>query len=265
MLLGFGAQKAGTSWLHDHLARHADTAATPLKEMHFFDCWLRPDLTRDVERIMKRNETRTAAGSPRRAAYGRRKDMLRRPERYLDEYAGVAGEDARYLLDTSPAYSLLEAEDIRIVRDYLAAAGLRMKIWFMMRDPVDRLLSHEFARRREMGAKIDPAKTLLTALDNPGWMARSRYDRTVEALRTVLPEEDLFFGFHEALHDREVERIESWLDLPALPRKDRRINAARRDTEVPEAVTAEAAERLAPVYDYVTATFGDLKPDSWRR
>ena len=35
--LCIGAPKAGTTWLHTHLARHPHIWLTPQKEMHFFD------------------------------------------------------------------------------------------------------------------------------------------------------------------------------------------------------------------------------------
>ena len=44
MILGVGAQKAGTSWLFDYLAGDPAIFAPPLKEMHFFNAWLRPGM-----------------------------------------------------------------------------------------------------------------------------------------------------------------------------------------------------------------------------
>ena len=36
-LLGIGAQKAGTSWLYEYLARRDEIFMSPIKEMHVFD------------------------------------------------------------------------------------------------------------------------------------------------------------------------------------------------------------------------------------
>jgi hypothetical protein len=54
--LGIGAQKSGTTWLHDNLARHPQVWLPPVKEIHYFD---RPDLSLgsrlfgDAERLCK--------------------------------------------------------------------------------------------------------------------------------------------------------------------------------------------------------------------
>jgi hypothetical protein len=40
--LGIGAQKSGTTWLHDNLARHPQVWLPPVKEIHYFD---RPDVS----------------------------------------------------------------------------------------------------------------------------------------------------------------------------------------------------------------------------
>ena len=49
-LLGLGAQKAGTTWLHEQLQRRADTDFGVLKEYHVHDARTMPELAR-VRRI----------------------------------------------------------------------------------------------------------------------------------------------------------------------------------------------------------------------
>ena len=41
--LGIGAQKAGTTWLHENLRRHPELFLPEEKELHYFDRqWVRP-------------------------------------------------------------------------------------------------------------------------------------------------------------------------------------------------------------------------------
>src|SRR4051812_8296065 len=40
LILGVGAPKSGTSWLHSYLKGDARVAVSPIKELHFFDDWL---------------------------------------------------------------------------------------------------------------------------------------------------------------------------------------------------------------------------------
>ena len=49
LLLGVGAQRAGTTWMHDYLSRSEKIETSPIKELHFFDAWLRPDLCKQFD------------------------------------------------------------------------------------------------------------------------------------------------------------------------------------------------------------------------
>ena len=45
-ILGVGAQKCGTTWLHGYLSGHPQVQMPALKELHYFDLVLRPDIFR---------------------------------------------------------------------------------------------------------------------------------------------------------------------------------------------------------------------------
>jgi Sulfotransferase domain len=99
--LGIGAQKAGTTWLHENLKVHPQAFVPPRwKEVHFFD---QPDFSGDWE------------------SYSRL---------FADARGKIKGE-------LTPAYGILPPERIRLVRDRLP----RLKLIFLMRNPIDRAWS----------------------------------------------------------------------------------------------------------------------------
>jgi hypothetical protein len=78
--LGIGAQKSGTTWLYEHLAKHPAIAFPPgIKEMHFWD----------------QHQDRGLAW-------------------YLAQFPGQKGKLSG---EITPAYAILESEKIRLVHD----------------------------------------------------------------------------------------------------------------------------------------------------
>lgn len=155
MLFGIGAQKAGTSWLHETLARSPACHVSPSKELHYFDVIHGPaDLANPVLRDRVAAVQRLAArleGGPGRldapilqrlrgaaellAIYGGARDGPERHRAYLDYL--LAGRGARPVVcDITPAYATLDAAAFRD----MAAIG-EARFLFILRDPVARAWS----------------------------------------------------------------------------------------------------------------------------
>jgi hypothetical protein len=126
--LCIGAQKAGTTWLYQHLHLHPDFWMPPRKELHYFDqrgragCLGRP--RKEDERDFHFLE-----------ALNRLSDQ---PFIDLDGYAQLFEVKGSLISgDITPAYSTLEDEIIaRITRRFP-----KLKVIFLARDPVERALS----------------------------------------------------------------------------------------------------------------------------
>ena len=90
-LLGVGAQKAGTSWLHDQLDRRKDADFGFLKEYHVFDAL-------ELEHF---SSFRPKNPTPLKWRTWRRARFMARPERYFDyftsrlKYLGEHKEESR--------------------------------------------------------------------------------------------------------------------------------------------------------------------------
>ena len=267
-MLGIGAQKAGTSWLHDYFSKRRDVFVPPVKELHHFDARFRPDLSSDFDRrFRERLEEHRARDGKSRAARKRveileaRVRMIEDEGAYRAYFEKAVPKVCRVFGEITPAYSLLPEEGFRAV----AAQFPRTKLIFLMRDPVDRLYSHlRMAERLDM-LDVPAIAQFEAALSNPQYVERSEYHRTLANARSVFAPEDIFTGFYETFFcDAELERLCDFLGIPFVPGDyGSPVNVSPHETRLDAERLAMAREKLAPVYDFCRAEFGDRVPDSW--
>ena len=141
-LLGVGAQKAGTSWLHDQLHRRSDADFGFLKEYHIFDAL-------ELERFANFRPKRP---TPLKWRTWRRARFIARPERYFDYFASrLKPPRIRLTGDITPSYAGLSAESYQRIQKAFAQRGVQTRAVFIMRDPVERFLSQQRMQLRKRG------------------------------------------------------------------------------------------------------------------
>lgn len=267
-LLGVGAQKAGTTWLHDHLAASPQCVAGYRKEYHVLDALDLPSERWMHDRIAmraRREGRRAVDGEPVDAHGLHRAAMLYDPELWVDYFLGLLSRDPAYrlTLDMTPAYGLLSAERLRWVREQFAVRGVRTVSVFLMRDPVDRIWSQlrmEQSRRPER-FPLDSATHVRELYAAPSYALRSRYEHTLTALDASFGPEDVHVGFYERLFTPEqVDAVSALAGIdPHPPQLEVRVNASPEASEqLPEATVREVARAFAPTYAAVAARFPQL-------
>jgi len=214
-LLGAGAQKAGTTWLHDYLAAAPECAAPIRKEYHVFDVldlpgeqWLRDRIAHRAVRAARS----VAAGRPRDIAALLQAAMVADPQVYVDHVTGLLHRDDLTTLttDLTPDYALLSHERFTSIRRDFAARGVRTVAVHLMRDPVDRIWSQiRMQRQRQPEKYAEPAEDLVRERHTePQYADRTRYDLTLAALDVAFPADDLYVGFYEELFTAaEIHRV----------------------------------------------------------
>jgi hypothetical protein len=190
-LLVIGAQKAGTTWLHDRLGRHPDIFMSQPKELGFF------------------TGTRLQAGLADYAAH----------------FAGGVG--ARWRGESTPGYFWTRdpAPDAwsahypqrnpgvpGAVRKLL---GPDTRILLSLRHPVLRAVS-AYVHHYKMG-RIDPAVPFDQAIRRHGIVDIGRYARHYRAWRKAFPEtlETVFLEDIAADGQAVLDHLFAWLDVPA--------------------------------------------------
>jgi hypothetical protein len=140
-----GAPRSGTSWTNLHLRRHPAIWTPPIKELHYFDVQRRHG---HLHRFMPRHLARiwrVILKLPRRRA---RKDLRENGAWYTRYFLGRRSDDWYLSLfptnpelicgEATPAYGSLAPDDI----EYVLALCPAVKVIFIVREPVDRLLSN---------------------------------------------------------------------------------------------------------------------------
>jgi hypothetical protein len=265
-LLGAGAQKAGTTWLHDYLTDARECAVPMRKEYHVFDVrdlpgeqWLRDRIAHRAARAARS----VADGTPKDVPALLQAAMVADPRVYVDHVTGLLHRDeaTRLATDLTPDYALLSGERFASIRTDFAARGVRTVAVHLMRDPVDRIWSQiRMQKHRRPEQYPEPAEDLvLERYAEPQYADRTRYDLTLAELDTAFPADDLFVGFYEELFtSSEVRRICEMLDIAyRTPEFATRANAAPREVDaLPDETARVVAEHFGSVYDAVAARCG---------
>jgi hypothetical protein len=139
---------------------------------------------------------------------------------------------------------------------------------FLMRDPVDRVLSQ---MRMQVRRKADrfrrPLKdVLLLRHASPGYASRTRYDLTLAALEEAFEPDEVYYGFYESFfHEDRVREVCDFVGIDFHPPKlDVRSNASPQVDDVPEETLRTVAETYRPVYEAVAAKFPEIDiPELW--
>jgi len=313
---GVGAQKAGTTWLHDALSKYPDCAVPPVKELHFFDFKYRVT-DADNSPIYKERlgQLATMAQGFRRdvneyferVAQIEDKPAIRRKQLYQDDYLAHVNVERRleniarlarflqirnsddyvnYLHEVgelkgattvgefTPAYSLLPAEAFQEMDALFPGA----KFIFIMRDPVERFLSHlrfkKKVRSRRGGPEFVPKEKLEASLQDPAFIERGHYGRVIETLETVVPGSRILYLFFEEMVSAQrvvpvMRAVEKFLGLQ--PKEEeflRSLVDVKLNVSEPEEFSAQQVEHVYEsfhhVYEFVEKRFGRT-PLGWRR
>lgn len=270
-LLGVGAQKAGTTWLHHYLSGYSEADLGFMKEYHVWDRLTVPELkgyrARPVSLTMK-ERLQMALWRHGLTEVDRplvRKAMRSDPNRYFDYFRRLLRRGVSITGDFTPSYNSLPAETMQRIRSGFERRGVKVKAVFLMRDPVERCWSSVRMEQRP-GRKLDGTEAeddalLLAASEDPEYRIRSDYPRTLRNLRDVFAAEDLHVGLYERMFDEdEMLRLGAFLGLePRFDEAEIRVNVSE-DRAGPTAETCRrVAESFRPVYEYCADGFPDTR------
>lgn len=275
-VLGVGAQKAGTSWLYNYLLGHPRVFMSPLKELHFFNAIWRPDIeTREKtrERVLRMLDQCTAAihatapdidakaAEQLRMLLDRYTVADRDDARYMELFAGRIGAHHTHFGEITPAYALLPADAYRRI----AALHPRIKVLFLMRDPIERIRSG-LSMSLRLGQIAPEAVAGGMELDRIT-LRRSRYEITLSNLRSAFTPDQLHVCFYEALFTREaIEGICAFLEIDCVePDFALRVNDGGPKLKFGQETVAALRSLLDPTYRFCRAEFGDRVPAAWSR
>ena len=265
--LGIGAQKAGTTWLHNALNRHPDLWLPPIKELHYFNSvHLRRAGNPDRAALQSGRIEKAATAIARlktsknikSASRQEKLEILRLLKRreITDEWYGTVFRAAPAHAkcgEKTPEYALLPDAAF----EHILRLNPAMKFVFILRDPIDRAWSQLRMLQRNSDASTVYVPEVLRFVDKPQFIARSDYMPTITRVRKFVPETRLLILFFDDLVTDPVgflKAVMTFLDVdPARGRfanvKEGR-NVGATETLTPE-LYGRLKELLRPAYRHL--------------
>jgi hypothetical protein len=262
-ILGVGAQKCGTTWLHSQLVRNACVDMGFAKEYHVFDAFSVPVCasfkTGLIEEIHSSGKLGRTAKETRLLV--RRMSFIDNTENYFDyfDYLYLKNPEVQAVGDITPSYSMLDAQMFRHIKTGLEARGFTVKVVFLMRDPVERVWSMLRMDRRLSQEGWDqenlPENQALAAqYKTDAFALRTRYDNTIRNLEQVFELDNIFYGYYEALFNEDsFSRLQAFLGLDLVAANfESLVNASPKTGSIDESLYREIAWYFEPVYRFVS-------------
>jgi hypothetical protein len=268
-LLGVGAMKAGTTWLHDHLAASPQCQPGLRKEYHVFDSL---DLEKEpylLSRVVAKAHASldaVAEARPTDPTFLVQASMIADEELYFDYFTALLSRspETRLTLDITPGYALLSAERLARIRGSFEQRGVRAVAAYLMRDPVERIWSQvRMQKRRRPEHNPGTAEELVAQrYAEPAYAERTTYDVTVRNLDAAFGELAAYAFYEELFAPEtaasELARLSGFLGIDNHdPDLGAQFNVSPRSAELPESTVREVAEHFRPTYEFVASRFPD--------
>ncbi|MBR7800223.1 sulfotransferase [Undibacterium fentianense] len=270
-LLGIGAQKAGTSWLHRYLNSHPQVNMGFVKEYHIFDA-LTIDEAYLKERYLvarlRQGEQVSATPIDKTIAL-----FLTNTQHYFDYFSHLLNSNKTCLLtgDITPSYSGLSASTMAKIRAEILARGLDMKVVFIMRDPVERCISamRMGLRNRGLHPSLEQEEHALRNLyASRPYLMRTNYHATIANLEEVFPPNEIHYAFYEHLfNDQSMQKLTQFLGINDEPADfEKTFNVSRTSNQIGTHLQREVALHYTDVYHSLASRFGEQNlPMNWQR
>jgi hypothetical protein len=207
-VLGVGAQKAGTTWLWKLICT-SDFAQTGKKEYHFLNTLEARHLkrTRDAEYDISGIQLTNPSNFETCI-----KDYVFFFKKYLDNSSQF------HTGEITPAYAMLKSKTFLSTREILLENGLNPRLVFIVRNPVDRIISHfnmEMKRNNltfPSQQAFEKALIEFSCLDRV--ISRTQYKKTLDVLNNVFDPREIYVGLYEEMFTPEkISELSHFLEL----------------------------------------------------
>ena len=273
MFLGIGAQRSGSTWLHQNLSTHRGIWLPPTKELHYFSELRSAPFFCNRYKKKLRSRIGSVKSSLLRGEWSLadfKWDMkyffLPRSDRW---YSGLFSQGKHLVAgEITPAYSTLSTEVVASIK----IINPKMKMIFLMRDPIDRSWSHA---RKELPALYGkplediPRDKVIRWFSEPLCALRSNYMRTLDIWLAHFPEEQFFFGFLDEIVADPNNLLLRVYDFLGLDKANKHLSDtahaifnARKKVVIAPAYEYELAKIHEPMLARLKELF-DSYPSQW--
>jgi hypothetical protein len=260
-LFGIGAQKSGTTWLYAQLDKHPEIGFGWKKEISMWGLlWDKKLTDRQPKRLRHRiqNKLYHFPNGRRIPHYPMFTPWLARE--YFDEFKSLAATGRKVVADVTPHYSAMSEKGFRTVKRLAEKSGFNPRVLFIMRDPVERVISGIIHSNRRLK---NPTNEELVRLVQENYrtypvFARTRYDITIGRVEKVFSPEEICYLFFEDLFSKDsIDTLSRWLDISDIPANfAERVGPRTHTVTIPGDLRHEIREFYQPVYSFCRDKFG---------
>ena len=231
--LGIGAQKSGTTWLHENLRCHPEVYLHDAKELHFFDLHLGRGL-RHYKSLFRAGKGRTCG-------------------------------------EITPSYGILPADRIQLIHEQNPQLRIILLLRNPIQRAWSGA-AMELADRGQRSVESVPLAEYETFLRTTGSVARSTYTAMLDRWSAVFPTEQIFVGFFEDIRTRPAELFteilqhlgvsQTGIDFSKYPLQNVIVPDIERNSKEHKFATAyDAPRRKAAMPPEIQTLLNDLYRD----
>tara|TARA_B100000482_G_scaffold85249_1_gene60991 strand:- start:201 stop:1028 length:828 start_codon:yes stop_codon:yes gene_type:complete len=265
-ILGLGFQKCGTSWLYSYLQQSRKFDGGELKEYHVWDAIDIPLLS--YNRVEKPGLISSMIDKSNYLRYR----MQTNNESYFDYFESIFSSTVNITGDITPSYSGLQKSRLSSIYSEFNEREIDCKAILLLRDPVDRIKSavrYNLDRGNyDEGIKIgetDFLESLEQYYKTEHCTIRTRYNETIELVRGVFDEEDIYIGIYEEMFDSEkIDSVSNFVGIePKYDFANVRVNKTKSATIVNHEIEEKIKDFYSGVYEYCNEEFPSTR-NLWR-
>jgi len=205
--LCIGAQKSGTTWLHEQLRRHPDICLPPIKENHYFDylfcsenaAWIpthfRNSATTRIRSLIQNEETVDWAAVNYFSRITARVEAGQVNDDWYDDLYACCNGTHPIRGDITPAYLPLPSEGIEAAYRH----NPEMKIIVLLREPVSRALSRARMVLKQKQIENPTEKNWRELINGYGVIEKSRYSIQLQNWLHVFPKDQFLILPYEMI------------------------------------------------------------------
>jgi len=263
--LCIGAQKAGTSWLFEHLNHHPELWMPPIKELHYFDHlfvernrrWTLAHIQTGARRVIRWHVNKTPKPDLRFIKYVAQLgtgDVF--TERWYRFAFSRPTAQERVCGDVTPEYCTIPQDGVEYVRKLLGDA----KIIYIIREPVSRALSQLRMAAMRRGVATEDEATWMQMAEEPDVENRGAYSDYIPRWQAAFPAKDILFIPYGRIADeplallRDIERFLG-VGEHEFQGLDKRIHASV-PIPIPDPVKSLMEAKFAPQRRFIEHEFG---------
>jgi hypothetical protein len=282
-ILGVGAQKCGTTWLHSQLSRNLNVDMGFTKEYHILDAiaqertGLREKIINSIIKLHDDRELGINAGAERKRGQFRvlKLAFMDNISTYFDyfDYLYLKNPKVEAVGDITPNYAILQPEIFKLVKKGLKERGFDIKVFFLMRDPVERIWSSVRMKKRAMAKKPDEQANFdeiaflqkISSTEESIKNKKSEYEFTIKNLEQVFDPSELHYGFYETLFSTaSFKDICNFLGIHlAKFESSTIINASPKQNDLPAQLSHDLSTKYAGTYEFILNKFGNKMLNLW--